>query len=324
MGRLFVEFQQLDASTAKKYPGTGLGLALTKRIVEAQHGRVGVRSVPGSGSVFFAVLPRDGGSVEHDAVDSVPADGTAPLILVIEDDANDRAWLAETLRLAGYAVELAATGGDALLKCAHKAFDAITLDLILPDQSGWDLLLAIRGTELNRETPVVVATMVAESGAATGFPISDILPKPVDAGALLAALERAGVERRKNRSVLVIDDDQKNLRLAASLLEQAGYRPICFASAEDALAASQREPPAAIVLDLMMPGMDGYEFLACFRRTFHGQTVPIIVWSAACPTESQRALLRGPLTALVGKHDINLLLDQVERSLAPRRRGASE
>jgi len=186
--RLFREFQQLDAGAGKRYPGTGLGLALTKRIVEAQGGRVGVRSTPGQGSLFFAILPR------RAQVKAATATSFAPPILVIEGDASERSWLAQILKNAGYAVETAATGAAALAKCQSKAYACITLDLLLPDANGWEVLAAIRSRALSPEVPAIVVSMVAQNGTDAALPVQDFLTKPVEPAALLAALTRAGVQ----------------------------------------------------------------------------------------------------------------------------------
>src|SRR5207253_4669586 len=144
--RLFVEFQQLDAGATKKHAGTGLGLALTKRIVEAQGGSVGVRSAAGAGSVFWAVLPRQakGESRPDVARPIAPAVDGAPAILVIEDNAADQSLIVETLTSAGFAVETAATGAQALARFRERTFDGVTLDLLLPDMSGVDVLAQLR------------------------------------------------------------------------------------------------------------------------------------------------------------------------------------
>ena len=195
LGRLFREFQQLDAGAAKRYAGTGLGLALTKRIVEAQGGRVGVVSTPAKGSVFFAVLPRSAVETAEAAREREAAAGPpgAPTVLVIDDDAKERRWLAGTLSAAGYAVETAPTGAAAVARAREQPFAAITLDLLLPDMSARDVLTAIRAAGPNRHTPVIVVSVVAEKGVATGFRVHDLLAKPVQSPDLLASLERAGV-----------------------------------------------------------------------------------------------------------------------------------
>lgn len=203
IGRLFVEFQQLDAGMARKHRGTGLGLALTRSIVEAQGGRVGVRSVFGQGSTFFAVLPRVNKTLEEGAAQvsevawtfpPVPPQESPPTILVIEDDSQDRARLVSFLIDAGYAIEATATAVAALERSQARTFDAITLDLLLPDASGWDVLRKIRTGGLNRTTPIIVITQVKEKYASMGFPIQDILHKPLQLEDLLASLERVRSE----------------------------------------------------------------------------------------------------------------------------------
>ena len=196
--RLFVEFQQLDASASKQYQGTGLGLALTRRIVEAQGGSVGVHSIPGQGSTFFATLPRIATvMVEHDEEEDVteqmlaqPPRTGAPSVLIVEDEPKDRRQLIRAFTEAGYKVEVAATGTQALAQCRQHTFDVITLDLLLPDLSGWEVLRAIRGEGPNREVPVIVITLVAEKEVGLGFPIQDVLNKPVTLEQVFSSLER--------------------------------------------------------------------------------------------------------------------------------------
>jgi len=185
LGKLFIEFQQLDSGKAKRFQGTGLGLALTKRIVEAQGGRVGVESTPGVGSSFFAVLPRAGGS--RVATQS-------PQLLIIEDERIERTLLTRMLQKEGFAVETAGTCAEAVAKCHDRSFDAITLDMLLPDGCGKNLLEQIRAIEQNRTTPVIVISMVEEMDGAALPDIQEVLKKPVSREDLVAALERAGMQ----------------------------------------------------------------------------------------------------------------------------------
>ncbi|PYQ50623.1 MAG: hypothetical protein DMF78_15215 [Acidobacteria bacterium] len=303
-GRLFVEFQQLDATTAKKYPGTGLGLALTKRIVEAQGGEVGVRSRPGEGSVFYAVLPRTTVGT-RDPEPTADARATAaigaPVILVIEDDPRDQRWLVDTLASAGYAVESAATGSAAIGRAQARAFDAIVLDLLLPDISGEHVLRAVRGDGPNRETPVIVATVIADRGLSAGYEVVDVLSKPVVAADLLDRLARAGVIADGSRTVLVVDDDPRALKLAERSLREGGFRPICRSDAESGLEAVEKEAPAAIVLDLVMPEISGFDFLGRLRHQPHGRDMPVIVWTERDISAEERAHLTAMAEAVVLK-----------------------
>jgi signal transduction histidine kinase/DNA-binding response OmpR family regulator len=317
MDRLFVEFQQLDASTAKHHAGTGLGLALTKRIVEAQGGRVDVRSTPGLGSVFSAVLPRSA-KVTPEPVAEPAAGGTgARRLLVVEDDKKDRAWIVQTLADSGYSVEAVATGAEALARCRQQLYDAITLDLLLPDMHGQDVIRAIQAEGPNRNTPVVIVSVVPHKGVAAGFHVHDVLIKPVQTEDLLGSLARANVAVNETRPILVVDDDPRVRKLAERALQDSGYRPQCVAGALEGLEAAVETPPAAVVLDLLMPGMDGFAFLERFRATAVGRRTPVIVWTVKDLTRREREKLRGATQGLVLKGEGPAALLAELRDLVP-------
>ena len=301
MSRLFVEFQQLDASTAKKHAGTGLGLVLTKRIVEAQGGRVDVRSTPGEGSVFSAVLPRGATFTPGPVAEPAAGRAGAPRILVVEDNKKDRTWIVQTLADSGYSVEAVATGAEALARCRQQPYDAVTLDLLLPDMHGRDVIRDIRAEGPNRTTPVVIVTVVTDKGLAAGFHVHDVLIKPVQAEDLLGSLARANVAPSETRPILVVDDDPHARKLAERALEDSGYHTRCVASAEEGLEVAVETPPAAVVLDLLMPGMDGFEFLKRFRATAVGRRTPVIVWTVKDLTRKEREELRAATQGFVLK-----------------------
>jgi signal transduction histidine kinase len=195
LGRLFVEFQQLEAGASKRHQGTGLGLALTRRLVEAQGGSVGVRSVVGTGSTFHATLPCHAIAIGRTLTPLVVGAGRAGArtVLVVEDDVRDQAQFVAAFESAGYAVELAPTGRDAIACWRAKRYDAATVDLLLPDMSGLELLAALRDIAHNAATPIIVVTVVPDTKVVAGFTVHDVLHKPVDRERLLASLERAGV-----------------------------------------------------------------------------------------------------------------------------------
>ena len=330
-GRLFAEFRQLDAGTAKRHPGTGLGLALTKRIVEAQGGTVAVRSEFGRGSTFAAVLPNGAkASVAGLVSETHPAApvnlpmivGSRPRILVVEDNPREREWLIATLARTNFTVDSVANGADAVSLCRHKSFDAITLDLMLPDSSGWEVLGQIRANGLNAQVPIIVVTVSADRGPGRGFVVHDFLVKPVDETVLLASLRRA-TGSSPARTIMVVDDDLSSLRLMDATLKQWGYRPICKLDAAEALVAIESDPPALIVLDLLMAPMNGFEFLDRLRHTSAGRRIPVIVWTVKDLSEEERRSLRATAQAVVFRNQDGTaaLLDELHRYL-PTRGGA--
>ncbi len=327
--RLFVEFQQLDASAAKKHQGTGLGLALTRRIVEAQGGEIGVTSTPGKGSTFYAILPRTCPAAERqpsadEVADAAPRKPGQQSVLVVEDDAKERAWIVGTLTAAGYAVEAAATGEAAIRAGQERSFDAVTLDLLLPDMSGWDVLRAMRAGPRNRDVAAIVLTVVAEKGAGVGFIVRDFLVKPVRADALLHALKCIRAGPSGERSVLIIDDDPNAAKLVEPALHEHEFHVTAVRDGASGLKAARARPPSAVVLDLLMPGMDGFEFLRQFRLTDAGCNTPVIVWTVKELTNAERVRLQASAQAIItkGAGSTDVLLAALELHLAQTMRGS--
>jgi len=303
--KLFVAFHQLDSGAGKKHQGTGLGLALTKKIVEAQGGRVGVDSAQGRGSNFYAILPRVAGAIKQAAEKSFPkasATGLGPAVLVIEDSEADLKWLTHILADAGYCVDSARTGAEAVAKTRSRTYSAVLLDLILPDTGGWDILHSIRTPGPNESTPVIVVSVVTEKGMAKGFPVQDYLVKPVQSDALLDALRSAGAfPHGPSRQVMVIDDDAKALKLAKVGLQAGGYEVVCHSNGASALHDAERSDFSAVVLDLLMPEMNGFEFLDRFRRTDKCRNTPVIVWTNKDITIAEMERLRSSAQAIALK-----------------------
>src|SRR5208283_3052053 len=180
-----------------------------------------------------------------------------PKVLVIEDNQREREWLVQTLSRADFEVRSARTGAEAIKLCREQVFAAMTLDLMLPDASGWEVLRAIRASALNADVPTLVVTVSTERGPSSAFVVHDFLVKPVDENILLTSIRRA-TKSLPARTVMVVDDDISSLRLMDATLKQWGYRPICKLDAGEALAAVGTDPPAVIVLDLLMAPMSGF------------------------------------------------------------------
>ena len=309
MKRLFIEFEQLDSSVTKRYSGTGLGLALTKRIVEAQGGEVGLTSIPGKGSIFFAILPLTQKSDTDIEIATLTSRGVATTlttksriqnVLIIEDNKNDLEWTANILALNGYAVETAQNGKDALVHCENTIFDLITLDLMLPDINGYEILRQIR-LGINTDTPVIVITAATERNKSMGFLVKDYLIKPIDKDKLLAALDHVGTPPHKNHKILVIDDDTGALKLISKLLENEGYDLTCVEDPITGLQSAEKQLPDVLVLDLMMPGMTGFELIGELRDRGYIKDIPIIIWTGKDLTEEERDFLEGSVQGVVLK-----------------------
>ncbi len=223
------------------------------------------------------------------------------MILVIEDEPRDQRWLVDMLAKAGYEVESAGTGAAAIGRAQARVFDAIILDLLLPDMSGEDVLRAIRADGPNGETPVIVATVMVDEGLSAGYQVVDVLTKPVIAADLLGCLARAGVVADGSRTILVVDDDPRALKLAELNLRDGGFQPIGRSDTESALEAVEKDSPAAIVLDLVMPGMSGFDFLELLRRRSNGREIPVIVWTERDLTAAERERLTAMAEGVVLK-----------------------
>jgi signal transduction histidine kinase/DNA-binding response OmpR family regulator len=323
LDRLFIAFQQLDSGAAKKQQGTGLGLALTKKIVEAQGGRVGVETKRSGGSTFYAILPTEIGTKNHAENQSPPAAEPAPgapILLVIEDSDSDLRWLTRLLTGAGYFVESARTGAEAVNRARTRAYAAILLDLILPDTGGWAILHSIRWAGPNENTPVIVTSVVAEQGVAKGFPVQDYLVKPIQSEALLDALRRAGAfPRTEGREIMVVDDDAGALKLAHRSLQTGGYKAVCFDNGASALESAKHTKFAAVILDLLMPQMDGFEFLDRFRRIDKCRNTPVIVWTNRDinAADMERLKTSAQAIALKTRDGLDTVLKELQRRIPP-------
>jgi len=304
--KLFRQFQQLRSGMAKPYSGTGLGLALTRHLAELHGGSAGARSTPGVGSVFHLLLPRrlSATTPARRLLANQPAglSDDAPTVLVIEDDGSDQAHLMQILHTAGYRVELAATAERALQLAGARRYDAITLDLLLPDRSGLEVLNELRGgTGPNRDVPVVVVTVVSETSALAGFTISDVLAKPIRAHEVQSALRRLGMAGVAAANVLVVDDDPGALELMAATLQTLGIAARVASNGMQALEMIEQQPPDALILDLVMPGMNGFDLLHALRHRPRFSQLPVFVWTSMQLSADERATLKRSAHTVVGK-----------------------
>jgi CheY-like chemotaxis protein len=246
------------------------------------------------------------------------ADIDAARILVVEDNAADQELLVRVLTAAGYAVETAATGARAIERVNEARFDAVTLDLILPDMSGLDVLASMRRNGKSSAAHVIIVSAVAKNNSIALFKVDDVLAKPIDEAELLGALTRLELRPDQGGHVLIVDDDEGSLKLMQKSLTQLGYRVVGARDGASALRSLSEELPGAVVLDLIMPGIDGFEFLLRFREMPAAKRVPVIVWTMKDLSAEEHERLEASSHAVLQKGwDQRVLLQELE-SLLPR------
>ncbi|WP_394788727.1 PAS domain S-box protein [Rhodoferax sp.] len=326
--RLFTEFQQLDAGYSKQHQGTGLGLALTRRLVQAQGGQLGVRSTVDVGSVFYVVLNRVHGL---DAQNDTSRDGQtlaaqAQRILVIEDDQHDQARLIEAFSEAGFRVDAASDSAYALRQARNTAYAALTLDLQLPNQRGLDLLADIRSRGASHAAAVVGVSMPIAADRSATFAIANVLCKPIRSDEILSAMAGFRQEGAGRANVLVIDDDPAALDLMQATLKSIGIDAVCCLDGRAALQDIALHRPDAIILDLMMPEFDGFQVLDALQQLPAWRHVPVFIWTSMLLTDEEYASLARSARAILSKGGgaMDVMLESVKRWRQPLARGADK
>jgi hypothetical protein len=307
IGRLFESFSQAEASTARRYGGTGLGLALTRRFSEMLGGDVSVESAPGIGSTFRLRLPavvdpaRRGGSGEIALPAPAPqGDGTAGSVLIIDDDADARRLLRSVLAADGFHVEEATDGSTGLAMAAASRPDAITLDVLMPGMDGWEVLRRIRADASLADIPVIMLSVLHEQQLALALGATEYVTKPIDRSQLRRLLARhqpgsaGGV-------VLVVEDDEATRLSFARGLEREGWSVMEAGNGRDALERMAERTPSLILLDLVMPVMDGGEFVAAIRQQERWRQIPVIVVTAKDLSRPERERLSGHVSEVLTK-----------------------
>ena len=293
LGRLFQAFSQVDASTTKKYGGTGLGLAITRHFCQLLGGDIEATSRPGEGSTFTITLPDRATMatpIEASDLPRLPAeDDHATTVLIVDDDPAARDLLTTNLKAAGYRLLHAASGEEALKLARTARPDAITLDVVMPKMDGWAVLSALKADVELSDIPVVMVTVLAERGLGLSLGAVDVLTKPVDRGDLMAVLHRL---LRREGPVLVVEDDAGARKMMRHTIERMGLTMAEAANGRSALEwLADGQTPAVVLLDLLMPEMDGFEFLDAFTARSEWRDVPVIVITAKELTTAERERL---------------------------------
>ncbi|OGL12297.1 MAG: hypothetical protein A3F92_01855 [Candidatus Rokubacteria bacterium RIFCSPLOWO2_12_FULL_71_22] len=299
LGRLFQEFAQAEDSVAGKYEGTGLGLALSRKISWMMGGDITVVSERGRGSAFTVRLPasvpdQSGEEKRDDGSARLP--GSAGTVLVIDDEPAARDLMRRFLVAAGFAVATAGDGDEGLRMAAEMRPDVITLDVMMPGRDGWAVLAALKASPELADIPVVMVTVVGERNLGFALGAADYLTKPLDRPRLTAVLRK---HCRGRFRVLIVDDDAQLRRQIRQALEQDGWLVVEAANGVSALERLREESPALILVDLAMPAPDGFEFLASIHDHDEWKRIPVVVLTPERLSDEERLRLGGQVARIL-------------------------
>ncbi len=277
---IFEAFTQADGSTTRKFGGTGLGLTISKNLAQLMGGGMTVESEENQGATFVFTIPLDQVEVQQ-AVQSIEEKGeqSSGVVLVVEDDWATKQLIANYLEKAGYTVITTDQGKQSLIMAKIYRPDIIILDILLPDLNGWEILQKIKLQEGCQDIPIIVCSILPEKERAFSLGAVDFLEKPVSEETLVERLRRLiGQRNTVENHVVLVDDDHNVLQFLSCVLREAGYQTHEFMKAEEALTYILKGGLVqGIILDLMMPGMDGFEFLDKVRENSQFKNIPVLI-----------------------------------------------
>ncbi len=306
---LFQAFAQADASTTRRYGGTGLGLAITQHYCHMLGGDISAESAPGKGSTFTIWLPEDAAQKTEVIVPTTEWQIDAQLaatttVLVIDDDPIVSELMQRVLGKEGFRVECAADG-EAGLRLAHELQpDVITLDVMMPGLDGWDVLNMLKHDQDLANIPVIMLTIVDQKNLGFALGAADYLTKPIEREQLLKVINKYR-QAEAIGPILLVEDDALTREMVRRTLEQDQLTVVEANDGRAALARVAEQRPDLIILDLMMPEMDGFEFVAELRQVTEWRDIPIIVVTAKEITLEDRLRLEGYVERILRKGAYN-------------------
>jgi CheY-like chemotaxis protein len=308
MARLFSDFTQADSSTTRKFGGTGLGLAISQRFCRMMGGDITVESEPGKGSTFRVKLPVEVPSTGQDGVlqpatladRSTSSGRRSGTVLVVDDDPVARDILQNFLESEGYTVATAVDGEDGLHKARELRPALITLDVIMPRSDGWTVLQSLKEDPELADIPVLMVSIVDDKHKGFSLGVADYMTKPVDRKRLLVMLERYKLDG-KGGSVLIVEDDASTRQLMRRVFVSEGWRVREAFNGKVGLEMVEAEVPELIILDLVMPELDGFEFVEGLKAIPAAAAVPVVVVTGADLSDEDRHRLSGGVERIIQK-----------------------
>jgi PAS domain S-box-containing protein len=321
LGRLFEAFGQAEESTSRRFGGTGLGLAISRRFCRLMGGDITVTSEPGRGSTFTVMLPA---RVERPSSEEpLPAgSGTAGTVLVIDDAPEMHDLLQRSLVREGYRVEGAVDGVSGLERVREVRPDAIILDVVMPHMDGWSVLTALKADPDLADIPVIMLTMLDDRDLGFALGAHEYLTKPVEAARLVSVLQRYSAG--PGGHALIVDDDELSRSVLRRALEQAGWETEEALDGGEALERLSRRLPRLVLLDLMMPGIDGFEVVARMQAEPAWRDIPVVIVTARDLTAEDRERLGSAADRVIQKSGFrrDSLAEKVNEMIRPMARAA--